>query len=282
MKTNKSISLTDKQFKYLMILVHLGETMVNGFRGDRGGPKILKKYADLLSFINSQAKEFGMEKYIDPDPDEEENIYCNRGFDEECVDQFIEEYDEEVFWTDLPSRLADRDFDRDFDDKKVSPEERFNILCNLESRYIDEINKNDLKNIDIVSDDDFDMSVTTKAGQVGNRYRYYAVFTTPNDVLLTREQSEVIKKELEKVAKKFDSRLDVIHFSGSYWMQVTILIPSNRIPQELYDSFLDIVSSQYRLLNYHVLTGNVKKFTPEEIEVYRDEVVRQTKAKLND
>lgn len=281
-KTNKSISLTDKQFKCLIVLVHLGETMVNGFRGDTGGPKTIKKYSYLLSFINSQAKAFGMGKYLDPDPDKEGNIYCNRIFDEEFTDPIIEEYDEEVFWMDLPSRLADRDFDRDFADKKMSRDKRFEILCSLENRYIDEINKNDLKNIDILPDEGSDISVTTKAGQVGSRFRYYAVFTTPNDELLTREQSKIVKTELEKVASKYNCRLDSIYFSGSYWIQVTILIPDNQEPQEVYDAFLDIVSSKYRLLNYHVLTGNVDKFTLEDIEKYRRLLIKQDKSGTND
>ncbi len=273
---NKSLSLTPAQFKNLMILVYLGEFMINGIRGGKGYPKTIKRYEKVLKFIIQNAKNFGMgncvKKYKDDDAP-----YPTREFEEKFIDQRIYDYDEESFWRELSSHFADRDFYRQYGDQKLSGEERLGIIWEIEDYYEEEISENGLENFEVVNNDELDMLVSTKAGQVGNRYRYFAVFTTPNSKPLTENDSKVIKSALEKIAKKFDSQIEEIHVSDTFYVQITILIPEDVAPQSVYDALLDIVASKQHLLNYHVLTGNVKKFSDKDIDEYRQLLIKGRK-----
>lgn len=119
-------------------------------------------------------------------------------------------------------------------------------------------------------DDIFDLiSVTTKSGQVGNRFRYYVLFTTINDKKLTDHDKEIIEYTIKEVDKKYKSKIESTSFGDGTYVHLHWLIPDNVAPQSVYDLFLDVASSKFNILNYHVNTSNVDDFTKQDIVDYK-------------
>lgn len=119
-------------------------------------------------------------------------------------------------------------------------------------------------------DDIFDLlSVTTKAGQIGNRFRYYVLFTTINNKKLTDHDKEIIEYTVKEIDKKYKSKIESTSFGDGTYVHLHWLIPDNVAPQSVYDLFLDVVSSKFNIVNYHVNTSNVDDFTKQDILEYK-------------
>jgi len=119
-------------------------------------------------------------------------------------------------------------------------------------------------------DDIFDLvSVTTKAGQIGNRFRYYVLFTTINDKKLTDRDKEIIEYTIKQVDKKYKSKVESTSFGDGTYVHLHWLIPDNVSPQSVYDKFLDVASSKFNIVNYHVNTSNIDDFTKQDIIDYK-------------
>ncbi len=119
-------------------------------------------------------------------------------------------------------------------------------------------------------DDIFDLiSVTTKAGQVGNRFRYYILFTTISDKKLTDYDKEIIEYTVKEVDKKYKSKSESVSFGDGTYVLIHWLIPDNIAEQSVCDLFLDVASSKFNILNYHFNSSNVDDFTKNDIINYK-------------
>lgn len=142
------INFTKKQYEDLVKLVYLGTWMVNAHRTDDR----VEKYEELEQYILSFYKDFGMENFILFD-EELKRFFPTKEFEEETdVEQYIDEYNNDIFWEELIDRLARRDFIRAYGEEnllKMTWEERFEKEQPFIDKYDEEFEKNGIENLDI-------------------------------------------------------------------------------------------------------------------------------------
>lgn len=140
------INLTKKQYRSLIDLMYMGDMMVNGIRTtDR-----VEEYEELREYIYSFAKQMGYDNIIEYDKKDNKH-YETRDYETGKVEEYIEDYDNEIFWTALPSRLADRDLHRmqKLTGEITDREERLRKVWAREEEYQNEFEKNGLRNVEV-------------------------------------------------------------------------------------------------------------------------------------
>lgn len=140
----KQIQLTKKQYLDLIKLLYLGNWMANAQR-----VKPLKKYEDLENHILSFYKDFDMADFVKYDKKYKKFFPLRKLEDEKDVLKLVEEYDENNFWEELINRLTNRDFLRKNtteEIKKMTVEERFELMDEFEEKWNQEIYEFGLEN----------------------------------------------------------------------------------------------------------------------------------------
>lgn len=140
------INFTKKQYRSLIDLIYLGDFMVNGIRTtDR-----VKEYDELREYIYSFAKQMGQDDIIEHDK-ERNKYFETREFETGKVESYMEDYDNEVFWTELSARLAERDLDRleKITGKASDPDLRLKKYWSKEDEYNREFEQNGLNNVEV-------------------------------------------------------------------------------------------------------------------------------------
>lgn len=143
------INFTKKQFETLMKIVYIGNWVVNGVRSGSDDDPHIKEYKDLEKYVYSFAKDFSFEDLLDLS---DGDIYPSREFEEGEVRELIDYYNEDTFWEELSSRLAMRDFYRDYGDeeiKKMTLEERIRKDHPYMEKYWDEIDNHGIQRLEI-------------------------------------------------------------------------------------------------------------------------------------
>ena len=125
------------------------------------------------------------------------------------------------------------------------------------------------------------VQVFTKAGHLGKKFRYYVLFTTISDKKLTEHDKEIIEHTIKEVDNKYKSKAESVSFGDETYVHIHWLIPDNVPPQSVYDLFLDVISSKFNIVNYHVNSSNVDDFTSKDIVEYK-EFLRKIKNKMDD
>ncbi|MCC5894091.1 MAG: hypothetical protein JJU16_01385 [Alkalibacterium sp.] len=140
------INLTKNQYRSLIDLVHLGDMMVNGIRTTDK----IEEYEELREYIYSFAKQMGCGDCIKYDAKYGMH-FETRDFETGKIEEYISEYDNEVFWTELPSRLADRDIIRlqKLTGEITDREERLRKVWAKEEEYQVEFENNGLENVEV-------------------------------------------------------------------------------------------------------------------------------------
>ena len=148
-----NIQLTKEQFKTLFKMVHLGEWMINSIRTS---DKYIKEYEELNHYIFSFAKEAGLEKWVKLD-EKSGKLYPSAEFDGNAeINDFKDESNNEIFWAELPDRLGERDFLREYGEdamKKMSNNERFLKHQDFVCKYEEEFYKNGINRLKIQEDE---------------------------------------------------------------------------------------------------------------------------------
>lgn len=147
------IKLTKEQYENLIKLVYLGNWMINAIRsGSEEDPQI-EKYNEIEQYIFSFAKDAGLENYIEYD-EEFKKFFPTQELEENPeIEQYREEYEDEVFWQELAERLGSRDFLKHYGEetiKKMSQKERFLKQEEFIIKYEEEFEKNGLNNLEIL------------------------------------------------------------------------------------------------------------------------------------
>ncbi|SFU48405.1 hypothetical protein [Alicyclobacillus macrosporangiidus] len=98
------IELTREQYRHLLVLMFLGEWLVNGTQMDESRRRAIQETAD---YIYAMASQFGAEDWVEF-CDECGVHHANQAM-EDALFPIIDEYDEETFWDVLSHHLAYRD-----------------------------------------------------------------------------------------------------------------------------------------------------------------------------
>lgn len=142
------IELTKEQYRTLLLLVNLGDWVINAHEVDARNEDV----DELLQHILKYHKDFGETKLVDPAPDKGK-FYETREMDD-WMYKFIDEYDNETFWDELVDRLSERDFLRQHGEKKIekmTTEQYLRELDEFEERYSKEFEENGLDNLSITT-----------------------------------------------------------------------------------------------------------------------------------
>ncbi|HHX61465.1 MAG TPA: hypothetical protein GX707_12260 [Epulopiscium sp.] len=100
-----NIEFTKEEFKALFDLVYAGNMVVNGMRNN---DERVKEYCEIEQKIFSLAEEFELKGAVLYDESVKEYV-PTRTYEESEVNEYMDYYDEAVFWEELTLRLARRD-----------------------------------------------------------------------------------------------------------------------------------------------------------------------------
>ncbi len=142
------INITKKQYKILLELLYLGDWVINA-RFTENDDEFKKDVSDLSNYFRSFAKDFGT-KENELTYSKELNQYFFAKEKELEVHNYIEEYNEDVFWEELQERLVMMEFDKIYHEdiqKKMSIEERFQKIREIENKYDQEFETNGIENL---------------------------------------------------------------------------------------------------------------------------------------
>lgn len=144
------IKLTKEQYENLIKLVYLGNWMINAIRLK---DERIKKYDEIEQYIFSFAKEAGLENYIEFDK-KYNQFFPTREFEENPeMEQYRQDYNDQVFWQELADRLGTRDFIKEYGEeaiKKMDQKERFLKREEFIIKYEEEFEKYGLDNLEIL------------------------------------------------------------------------------------------------------------------------------------
>ncbi len=105
--------------------------------------------------------------------------------------------------------------------------------------------------------------IDVPAGHVGNKLRYYVVFTTLDDRKLSKPEQDRLQSQLEGAMVWHHCGVESCKFTNDF-MFATILIPIDIASQTPIDAFLDIASTQDKVLRYYFYITNNKKGPEKE------------------
>jgi len=145
------IKLTKDQYENLIKLVYLGNWMINGIRLH---DEQVEKYEKIEQYIFSFAKDAEMEKYIEYDGKSKKFFPTGEFEMESDIENYRQEYEDEVFWEELVDRLARRDFIRKYGEdliKKMDRKKRFEKEEPFVEKYEEEFEKHGIERLEIKS-----------------------------------------------------------------------------------------------------------------------------------
>ena len=124
---------------------------------------------------------------------------------------------------------------------------------------------------DIFSDETY---ITAGLGGEGHRLHNYVVINTLNNSTFTKQQKDIIRKQFNKVSKKYDSKIEEINFSKTYAL-IKILVSVEVALQEVIDEGINFCNDVEEFLRFHFYCTNVQKPTKKVIEDYLDEITEK-------
>lgn len=146
------INFTNKEYATLIEMLDIASWVISAYK-NVDGPRE-KPYDDLRKKLYALASDFGCDDKITYSK-EDDDYFETRYFEMESPHrEFIEEYDNEVFWSQLIDRLATRDAINEVGEDAFSNgsiENRFAILGKHEEIWSAEFEKNSLDNLAIKS-----------------------------------------------------------------------------------------------------------------------------------
>ncbi len=139
------IALNKDQFQELLKLVYLGNWLVNSIRSV---DEQVQAPDDILDYILSLAKKEKLEGIVDFDAGLQRH-YTTAEF-EESLSEYIDEYDNELFWEGLLLRLVERDLIKKYgteDVKKMTFDEIVDKERPFREKYQREFEQNGIENV---------------------------------------------------------------------------------------------------------------------------------------
>ena len=142
------LKLSKAQLRRLIILVHLGEYMVNTHREE---PE--PAFSEVASRVYALAPQLDLQDLVQRDP--EDNRWGLSEAMEEDAHKLSDAYDGEMFWEELVDRLVDRDLLRQRGEVAVltmTAQERSDAATELEDRYWAEFEAHGVEHLTIVNE----------------------------------------------------------------------------------------------------------------------------------
>ena len=113
--------------------------------------------------------------------------------------------------------------------------------------------------------------IDAPAGHVGDRLRYYVVFTAMDDRKLSKIEQDKLRSQLDGAMAWHHCSVESCKFTSSF-MFTTLLILIDVAPQTPIDAYLDIASTQDKILRYYFyLTNNKKSPETENLDWFLEE-----------
>lgn len=144
------ITFTKEQYETLLKAVYMGNWIVNSIDEETEE----NPFDALEEYVFSFAKDFGLERYA-ACVKENNTYYPSRQMEEdEEVDEYIQNYDDDIFWDKLIFNLSRRDVEKKYGEaavEKMSDEELILKEKPFAEKYEKEFAKNGLKNLTISS-----------------------------------------------------------------------------------------------------------------------------------
>lgn len=141
------IEFTKGQYEELMLLISLG-SWVRGAVADIDG-EYNSKMDDLENYLAEQAKENGLDHLIE---DFEGHVILGDSISEK-IEEMMGDYDDDVFWDELETRLGKRDFYRTITDEEKKEIEKQEWLPEriheIYGKYQKEFEKNGIERLEI-------------------------------------------------------------------------------------------------------------------------------------
>jgi len=146
------IDFTKKEYQTLVEMLLTADWVI---RSHEEEPREeTKPYGELRKKVLAYCKEMGMEDDFHYDPEEGE-YFETLEYEERAAHMgFIGEYDEQVFWSQLADRLAQRDLaeqEKRSTEDKVDEEARIVRLFRITARYEDELADHGIENLQLVT-----------------------------------------------------------------------------------------------------------------------------------
>ncbi|WP_053983308.1 hypothetical protein [Niameybacter massiliensis] len=134
------LKCTKEEFKALLDLVYAGNLLINGMR--EVDERILP-HSEMEQKIFAMAKEFGYEELIEFD-DEFNEYMPTRAYENSEVNDYIDAYEDKVFWEELVVRMARRQALNELGDENpdMTSAELRQRQIELEEYYEDEFIEN--------------------------------------------------------------------------------------------------------------------------------------------
>lgn len=134
------LKCTKEEFKALLDLVYAGNLLINGMR--EVDERILP-HSEMEQKIFAMAKEFGYEELIEFD-DEFNEYMPTRAYENSEVNDYIDAYEDKVFWEELVVRMARRQALNELGDESpdMTSAELRQRQIELEEYYEDEFIEN--------------------------------------------------------------------------------------------------------------------------------------------
>lgn len=144
-----NIECSREQFKTLMDLVYAGNLLINGNRSQENR---ISQYEEMEQMIYKLAVANGFTDYIEYSEEYKEYMPTHQ-YEEDEFNDYIDAYDTAVFWEELVMRLARRDALNYAGDVNpdVTKAELKKMQMELEEKYEDEIERNGIMNLKIVT-----------------------------------------------------------------------------------------------------------------------------------
>lgn len=137
------VKFTRKQFKSLLKLVSTATWIINAFREE-----IIEEFENLEQYLLSLARKEGFSDLIEYDGDTDTLLPSNKFEDE--IQEYIEDYNYEIFWQTLVTKLAIRDLEREYGKsavEKMELNERVKKINPFFNKYAEEFSENGLENL---------------------------------------------------------------------------------------------------------------------------------------
>ena len=139
---NMQIDFSKEEYRTFLGILEIADWILFAHRTDE--PKDRKHYQDFEQKIFAHAEAFGAGDMIVFD-EKSKQYFPTREHDENSPARpFIEEFENDCFWSELAERLASRDMLREIGEKKIfrmTSKERFMTHQDFEQKYQEEFEK---------------------------------------------------------------------------------------------------------------------------------------------
>jgi hypothetical protein len=146
------IEFTQKEYECLLDVLYIADWIMNAHQVE-DDPRT-EAYKKLEQKLFSYAKDMGFENLIEYASDFKRYFPTSELDETGPAREFIEEFENDTFWEELTSRLADRDSARKAGGvenfSKLSFEDRLKIMLPLEEKYASEFEKRGLDGLSII------------------------------------------------------------------------------------------------------------------------------------